>query len=158
MSQPIVLITTDMLRSELTSAELLAVPQVVLGLAEDNSEAVEAWLQERVLQACDRVVAAINTCERNRKITGGLCKVPAACVRTALVLARHAVLSAIPGMAETLEGSSRAAEYSTATRELDQLASCSLLPSYTLAEGEGATGGMTGWGIVYGEKISNWRF
>lgn len=121
MSQSLQPVTVDQLRSELTAAELEALPTAVMEGA--TYEQVQAWLLERLVQASDRVVAAVNTCPRNAAIKSGLCRVPAACVRTVLVLARHAVISAIPGMAETLEGGTRAAEYSTATRELESLAS-----------------------------------
>lgn len=151
-------VTVELLRGELTAAELSALPMAVLGGAEATPTQVEGWLQERVLQACDRVVAAVNTCSHNAPILSGLCKVPSACVRTALVLARQAVVSAIPGMAEVLEGGSRSAEYSTACRELDALASCALRPEYDLADGEGVDGGEVGISARYGEKLSNWLF
>lgn len=151
-------VTVELLRGELTAAELTALPSAVLEGGKPTAMQVEAWLQERVLQACDRVVAAVNTCSHNVPILSGLCKVPAACVRTALVLARHAVVSALPGMAEVLEGSSRSAEYSTACRELDALASCALRPEYDLSDGEGVDGGEVGFTAKYGEKLSNWMF
>ena len=138
-------VTVDMLRAELTTAELGSIPRTVT--IQGGAEAsVDGWLAEKLMQACDRVVAAINSCRENEAIATGLSKVPQGCVRTALVLARHAVISSVPAMAETLEGSSRAAEYQTATRELSELASCQLRPEYTLVEGEalnGASGGIT---------------
>lgn len=137
-------VTVDMLRAELTTAELKSVPNVIL--AQGQNLDVDGWLAEKLMQACDRVVAAINSCRENEAIASGLCKVPQGCVRTALVLARHAVISSVPAMAETLEGSSRAAEYQTATRELSELASCQLRPEYTLVGEEtlnGASGGIT---------------
>lgn len=124
------------LRAELTAAELRSIPAVVGG-AED----AEAWLGGKLMQASDRVVAAINSCRENAAIMPGLGKVPREQVRTVLVLARHAVISALPAMADTLEGSSRAAEYQTATRELSELASCALRPEYTLSEEEALEGG-----------------
>lgn len=129
-------VTTAMLRAELTAIEAEALP----GAVGDNTtpEKAEQWLEEKLMQACDRVVTAINSCHRNAAIKAGLCRVPAGCVRLALVLARHAVISALPALSETLEGSSRAAEYSTATRDLDALASCQLMPAYTLGEEEAA--------------------
>ena len=156
MSQSLQSVTVDQLRSELTAAELEALPSAVMDGAE--YEQVQAWLQERLLQAADRVVGAVNTCSRNAAIKSGLCKVPAACVRTVLVLARHAVISAIPGMAETLEGGTRAAEYSTATRDLDSLASCSLVPEYALSEEEVAGGGSCGIKLLMGEKLNSFRW
>lgn len=134
-----------MLRAELTSAELGAIPRTILAQG-GNTEQVDGWLAEKLTQACDRVIAAINSCSKNVAIRPGLCRVPAGCVRTALVLARHAVISSVPAMADTLEGSSRAAEYQTATRELSELASCALLPEYTLSADDGLYG--TGGGIT----------
>lgn len=137
-------VTVDMLRSELTTAELGSIPRTIT--MQGASSDVDGWLAEKLMQACDRVVAAINSCRENEAIATGLCKVPQGCVRTALVLARHAVISSVPAMAETLEGSSRAAEYQTATRELSELASCQLRPEYTLERDEAlnaASGGIT---------------
>lgn len=142
-------LTTTQLRAELTEAELRALPKAVLASVGDGAaEAVEAWLGGRLLQACDRVVVAVNSCSQNRAIMTGLCKVPAGCVRTALVLARHAVISAIPGMADTLEGGTRSAEYSTATNELRALASCELRPEYALTDDEALTGTGGGFGFI----------
>ena len=138
-------VTVTRLRAELTSAELGAIPRTILAQG-GNAEQVDDWLAEKLRQACDRVIAAINSCSKNVPIRPGLCRVPAGCVRTALVLARHAVISSVPAMAETLEGSSRAAEYQNATRELNELASCELLPEYTLSAEEGLYG--TGGGIT----------
>jgi hypothetical protein len=156
MSQGLQPVTVDHLRSELTAAELEALPTAVMEGA--TYEQVQAWLLERLVQASDRVVAAVNTCPRNAAIKSGLCRVPAACVRTVLVLARHAVISAIPGMAETLEGGTRSAEYSTATRELESLASCSLVPDYALASDEMADGGSCGMKLMFGEKLNKFRW
>lgn len=149
-------VTVEMLREELTAAEVKALPAVVA--PQGTMAEAEAWLQERVVQACDRVVAAVNTCSHNQPIRAGLCRVPAGCVRTALVLARQAVIAAVPGMAETLEGGTRSAEYGAALNELHALAVCQLVPDYELAEGEleeGADGGMR---AVWGERVSNWVF
>ena len=118
---------------------------------------MQAWLAGMLVQACDSVVTAVNTCPRNKHIRTGLCKVPAGCVRTALVLARHAVISAIPGMAETLEGSSRSAEYSTATAALQRLASCDLVPEYSLGESEGSSG-TSGVTLVLGNPTNDYMF
>ena len=132
----LVSITIAMLRDELTAVEAENLPTAV---GENTTpEKVEAWLEGKLQQACDRVVAALNSCHRNASIKAGLCRVPAGCVRLALVLARHAVISALPALSETLEGSSRAAEYSTATRDLEALASCQLMPEYTLGPDEAA--------------------
>lgn len=142
-------LTTSQLRAELTEAELRALPKAVLAsVGEGDAGAVEAWLGGRLLQACDRVVLAVNSCSSNRAIMTGLCKVPAGCVRTALVLARHAVLAAIPGMADTLEGGTRASEYSTATNELQALARCDIRPEYALLEGEELEGTGGGFGFI----------
>ncbi len=156
MSASLQLVTVDQLRGELTAAELAALPGAVN--PDGTEEQVQAWLHEKLLQAADRVVAAVNTCSRNVAIKSGLCRVPASCVRTVLVLARHAVISAIPGMADTLEGGSRSAEYATATRDLESLASCALLPEYSLGADEAADGGESGFGLQMGEKLSTWRW
>lgn len=158
MAEPLYQLTVEQLCAELTTPELEAIPGQVLGDEAAAAEEVQGWLAGMLVQACDSVVDAINTCSRNRRIRTGLCKVPAGCVRTALVLARHAVISAIPGMAETLEGSSRAAEYSTATRTLQQLASCALVPEYSLGEGEGSNGDHSGILLVLGGKTNNYMF
>ena len=157
MKQGLQTVTAAQLRDELTGAELEAIPGAVFGSDDTPAEVVEEWLHERVLQACDRVVAAVNSCRRNAAIRTGLCKVPAACVRMALVLARHAVISAIPGLSETLEGSTRSAEYSTATRDLQALASCELVPEYSLAEGESSSG-QSGITLLLGEERSDYMF
>ena len=149
-------VTVAMLRESLTLAEQRQLPAFS---SDDGGESyAEAWLQERVRQACDRVVAAINTCSRNAAIKSGMCRVPAACVKTALVLARQDVLAAVPGMAETLEGGTRSAEYSTAVQELNALASCKLVPDYKLTVEELAEGGESGMTVRFGEKASNWVF
>lgn len=150
-------VTIAQLRGELTAAELEAVPGAVFGTDENSAEVVEAWLGEKLLQACDRVVAAVNSCSRNQRIMTGLCKVPAACVRTVLVLSRHAVISAIPGLSDTLEGSSRAAEYSTAVQDLSRLASCEFVPEYSLTAEEGSTGN-SGVTLVLGSTASDYLF
>lgn len=149
-------VTVAMLCESLTLAEQRQLPK--FSTTDKGEEQTVAWLQERIRQACDRVVAAVNTCSRNVAIKTGLCRVPAACVKTALVLARQDVLSAVPGMAEALEGGTRSAEYHTAVQELNALASCALVPDYKLAEeelAEGSEGGMT---ACFGEKSSSWVF
>lgn len=157
MTQGLQLVTVNQLRDELTAAELESIPGAVFGETETPADVVEAWLSERLLQASDRVVAAVNSCSRNAGIATGLCKVPAACVRTVLVLARHAVISAIPGLSETLEGSTRSAEYSTAVQDLARLASCEFVPEYKLADGEGSSGS-TGCTLLLGELTSDYMF
>lgn len=157
MATPLQHVTSGQLKDELTATELEAIPMAVFGSADTPEAVIEAWFAERVLQAADRVVAAVNSCSRNTSIAAGLCKVPSACVRTVLVLARHAVISAIPGLAETLEGSTRAAEYSTAIRDLQALATCELVPEYTLEDGEESekSGGTT---CLFGEQKSDFLF
>jgi hypothetical protein len=150
-------VTVNQLRDELTAAELESIPGAVFGEENTPVDVVEAWLAERLLQASDRVVAAINTCSRNTNICTGLFKVPAACVRTVLVLARHAVISAIPGLSETLEGSTRSAEYSTAVQDLQRLASCEFVPLYKLADGESGSG-QSGITLLLGEERSDFLF
>ena len=125
-------VSTEELRAAMTEAERASLPDSVGGVE------LEAWLRSLLLHAADRVVGAINSCERNARIATGLCRVPAECVHTVLVLARHAAISAVPGLANVLEGSSRAAEYATATRDLERLASCELLPLYELEEEDAA--------------------
>lgn len=129
-------VTVAELKARLTLAETDALPDAV------TEGSADTWLASLLRAACDRVVGALNACERNAPIATGLGKVPAECVNMVLVLARHAVIAALPGvdLASTLEGSARAAEYQTAVADLQRLASCELLPEYTLAEGEGAEG------------------
>lgn len=127
-------LTLDELKGMLTQSELTAIPRVVLGLvvapgsslSSAQEQAVDAWLTEKLTQAGDMVVSAVNECERNPQIKLGVLKVPAATRYTALVIARHAVLSAIPGQSQTLEGGTRAAEYSQAQAALTRIASCEL--------------------------------
>lgn len=158
MSEPLHLLTVEQLRAELTAAEIDAIPGSVLGTEDARPEEVQSWLAGMLTQACDSVVDAINTCSKNAKIRTGLCKVPAGCTRTALVLARHAVISAIPGMSETLEGSSRAAEYSTATAALQRLASCDLLPEYSLGDDDSSRGNGSGITLMLGGLTNDYMF
>ena len=125
--------TTAELRARLTKGEIAGLPKAV---SVEDAEAVDAWLYGVLKAACDRVVAAVNTCERNARIAFDRCKVPPSCVHTAYVLARHAVISCIPGMGETLEGTSRAAEYRTACEDLAKLAACELDPGDYGSEGD----------------------
>lgn len=151
----LVSVTVEMLRGELTAAELEAIPGAVLG---GESGAVDGWLAEKLVQACDRVVLALNSCRENVAVRTGLCRVPAGCLRTALVLARHAVISALPGLSDVLEGGSRSAEYSTACRELDALSRCELRPDYAAADDELAAGGGCGFGFIFGERVDDFRW
>lgn len=153
MSQPLKYITVADLRAELTSAELAAIPANVV--SDPTPEAVNSWLVEKLTQACDRVILAVNSCGKNQHIKSGLLAVPLGCARTALVLARHAVIAAIPGLADTLEGSTRAAEYATATRELEQLANCQLQPDYTLTDSETDDTSDGDVVLIMGEKLNN---
>lgn len=134
--------TTAELRSLLTREEAASIPQAVLGLGADVPEAeaaqaVDAWLGGLLLHACDRVAAAVNACRYNPFVSPGTYRVPPSQVHTALVLARHAAISAIPGLSSTLEGGSRAAEYATATADLQRLATCGLRVDAELAAGDG---------------------
>lgn len=124
-------VTTQMLREVLTESEVASIARVTGG-----GQTEEAWLNARLLQAADRVVGAVNACTENPSIKTGLCRVPAPCVHTTLVLARHAVIAALPGMSETLEGSSRASDYQTAVQDLARLASCQLAVHYDLEDEE----------------------
>ncbi len=152
----LVSVTVEMLRGELTAAELGAIPGAVLG---GESGAVDGWLAEKLVQACDRVVLALNSCRENVAVRTGLCRVPAGCLRTVLVLARHAVIAALPGLSDVLEGGSRSAEYATACRELDALARCELRPEYALAADEVADGGGgCGFGFIFGERVDDFRW
>ncbi len=151
MASPLHICTPEELCRLLTETEMESLPGFVLGegsavspaggVPDDDSEvqggasadtspalpaAVTAWLVDILTTACDRVVSAVNACESNTRIAYGARKVPAACVHTALVLARHAVIACLPGMSDTLEGSSRAAEYKTACSDLARLAACEL--------------------------------
>lgn len=136
--------TTAELRSLLTREEVASIPQAVLGLGSavsetDAAQAVETWLGGQLLRACDRVAAAVNACSCNPFVAPGTFRVPPSQVHTALVLARHAVISAIPGLSSTLEGGSRAAEYGTATADLQRLATCELRVDAELAADDGGT-------------------
>lgn len=123
MPSPLHVCTVSDLRRCLTAAELESVSDAVVG---EGENAESDFLTAHLLTACDRVVSAVNACGQNARIAYGKFKVPASCVHTALVLARHAVISAIPGMSDTLEGTSRASEYRTATETLAKLAACEL--------------------------------
>ncbi len=125
MSSPLHECSVEQLRARLTTAELAALPKAV-GVEEGEEGAIDAWLLGILMAACDRVVGAVNACERNARIAYGRRKVPAPCVHTAYVLARHAVISCIPGKGQLLEGSSREAEYRQACDTLNKLAACEL--------------------------------
>lgn len=118
--------TVDNLKACLTQAELAAIPSGVLAQTSPDATSVDAWLGEKLAGAVARVIAACNSCSLNSLIPPDSGQVPESQLHTVLVLARHAVISCIPGMAETLEGSSRAAEYNTAVSDLSKLASCEL--------------------------------
>lgn len=136
-------LTVDDLRACLVADEIASVGNVVAG----GESEINAWLQDKLVAACDRVCGAVAACPRNLAIPYGLCKVPATCAHTALILARHAVISCVPGMSETLEGSSRSAEYHTAVADLRAMASCQLdVGSY--ADDPDISGPHIGIGIV----------
>lgn len=142
-------VSVDELKAVLTRAELQALPRAVA------SDEVDAWLQGLLLQSCDRVVGAVNACGRNERILTGLCRVPAECVHLVLVLARHAVISSMPAMDESLEGGSRSAEYNAALRDLEALSRCELEVSYALGEEEMSGSGPDGVSIL-GKHVSDW--
>lgn len=147
--------TIDELKAMLTAEEVDAVPRAVVEIGEKSEE---EWLQEKLLHACNRVVAAVGACERNPRIKAGVFKVPAGLVHTTLVLARHAVIASLPGMSETLEGSSRAAEYSTAVQDLARVASCELfVADYAGSEDPDVEGGEGGMLLIHGEKPFEWK-
>lgn len=106
-------VTAAMLRERMTPEECAVV-------TDDNR------LAEAITQACDRVNAHVNACAKNRRILAGISKVPAPAVLDTLTIARHAVLGSVPGMAETLEGSTRQREYEHAEAVLIRIASCQL--------------------------------
>lgn len=142
-------VTVDELRELLTPAEAEGVAAAV------GIERSGEWMQSVLRRACDRVVGALNGCPRNTRISTGLCKVPEECTHTALVLARHAVLAAVPGMSEVLEGSSRAAEYQAALRDLSAMASCELRPGCVVPEADEAEGAGGAVGVI-GEPDVDW--
>ena len=130
-------VTVDELRQVLTPVEAEAVAEAV------GASAVGGWMGSLLLRACDRVVGSLNGCPHNARISTGLCRVPEECVHTVLVLARHAVLGAVPALSEVLEGSTRAAEYQAALADLRAMASCELRPGCVVPESylaEGAAG------------------
>lgn len=150
----------------LTKAELAAVPVVVLGLTigeggitPAQQEQVDAWLEDKLAACTDRVVSAVNECERNPQIAFGVRKVPSACRYTALVLARHAVISAVPAQSNTLEGSSRAAEYQNAVADLAKLASCELaVNDYEDSEDTDIIGGGGSVALVNPQPAQDWAW
>lgn len=159
--------TVQELTETLTQAEVSALPRVVLGVAPNGGEGltqeqegqVEDWLEAKLTQATDTVVAAVNACERNPRIAMGKRKVPEAVAYHALVIARHAVISAIPGQSQTLEGSTRAAEYSTAQAALAKVASCDLFVNdYADSTDPDVTGGGGGVALVNNEEAQDWRW
>ncbi len=147
----LVSISVEMLRQSFAAAELAALPEAV------GDVEVDSWLASLLAQACDRVVGAINACPQNAPIATGLSRVPAECVRTALVLARHAAIAAVPAMHQALEGETRHDEYNAATADLAALAACDLLPLYTLEEEESAVDADSSPGIsILGEEAQSW--
>lgn len=144
-------ITVEDLKNSFAAAELEALPDAVGGVKVDD------WLASLIEQACDRVVGAINACPQNAPIASGLSRVPAECKRTAIVLARHAAISAVPAMHQALEGETRHDEYTSATSDLTALAACDLLPLYELEEDESAIDEGTAPGItVIGKASPDW--
>lgn len=140
-------VEVDELREVLTPSELESVAKAV------GAESSEEWLGALLVRACDRVVGALNGCPHNTQIATGLRKVPEECVHTALVLARHAVLAAVPALSEVLEGSSRAAEYQAALSDLRAMASCELRPGCVVPEADAAEGAAGSIGMVAFEDV-----
>lgn len=134
-------VTPAELKLTFTAAELAAIPEAI------GSVELDAWLANLIAQASDRVIAAINSCPKNAPIRTGIGKVPLDCKRTVIVLARHAALAALPAMHQVLEGETRHDEYERATRDLDALAACDLLPLYELEEEEMPEEGTLSGGI-----------
>ncbi len=158
------LCTVTDLRRQLTPNELTAIAQAVLGRkATDSAEdaaAIDEHLSRLLTAACDRVVASVNACESNPRLAFGARKVPKACVMTALVLARHALLSSVPGVMPKLEGSTRAAEYQQALADLNAIAACKLYVADYADSGEedkdeAIIGGGTSTTII-GQPVHNW--
>ena len=143
-------LTVDDLRACLVADEVAAIGRNVAG----GDEQTNAWLQEKLVSACDRVCGAVAACPRNLAIPYSLCKVPSSCAHTALILARHAVISSLPGLSETLEGSSRSAEYHTAVADLQALAACRLDVG-TYADDPDITAPVVGIGLVT-QPSNNW--
>ena len=140
-------VTVDELRQVLTPVEAEAVAEAV------GASAVGGWMGSLLLRACDRVVGALNGCPHNARISTGLCRVPEECVHTVLVLARHAVLGAVPALSEVLEGSTRAAEYQAALADLRAMASCELRPGCVVPEADAAEGAAGSIGMVAYEDV-----
>ena len=135
-------VTVDELRQLLTPMEAEAVAEAV------GASAVGSWMGALLLRACDRVVGALNGCPHNTRISTGLCKVPEECVNAVLVLARHAVLGAVPALSEVLEGSTRAAEYQAALADLRAMACGELRPGCVVPEADVAEGAAGCIGLV----------
>ncbi len=145
-------LTVSDLKRSFSAAELAALPEAV------GDVEVDDWLASLLAAACDRVVGAINACPANPPIATGLSRLPAECKRTALVLARHAAISAVPAMHQALEGETRHDEYTRATADLDALASCDLLPLYTLEPEESALAADSSPGIsILGKPSTTWN-
>ncbi len=102
-------ITTDIVKNYLTDAEL-------------GSFLDEAEIQRHIRQVCDLVAAHVNNSGRYPRIPHGQCKVPDSLSGDACVIIRQRLISLIPGMADTLEGATRAKEYAAAIENLRSVA------------------------------------
>lgn len=88
-------------------------------------------LEDVIREVCNEVAAAVNTCPNNPKLAMDTSSVPSELVFTACILIREAVTSSVPGSAEALQGTARAAQYQTAQEKLRAVAACELdLSSY----------------------------
>ena len=163
MATPLHECTVAELKSTLTQGELNALPRAVMGgAAKNGTEAeiaatVDAWLADHLRRACDMVVASVNTCSKNPRILSGFFRVPTAFEKSALVLARHSILASIPGsdLAGTLEGSTRATEYQTAIKQLEQIAACELAVNDYANSGDAAIDTAFRSGVLINARPAN---
>ena len=138
----LVKVTVAMLRGRMTPEECAAVSD-------------DERLADAITQACDRVNAHVNACARNRRIPEGIGKVPAAAVIDTLAIARHAVIASVPGLADTLEGNTRATEYTHAEAALIRIASCQLdMGDY--ADDPAFDGSETALTSLHGAPLQDW--
>lgn len=153
----LVTVSTQGLRAILTKEELALLPGAVAGgdgAAAD--EEVEAWLGELLRRAAARVAGAVNACRRNPRIDPAAGKVPRACELAVYVIARHEAIAALPAMADTLEGASRAAEYRQANDDLARIASCEIaVDDYAGEDDEAIVGSAPGLGAI-GHEAFRW--
>lgn len=133
-----------------------------MALVEITSETVAHYCQEAELVAiaqdkiediirevCNEVAAAVNSCPKNIKMAMDTGSVPAELVSTACILIRDAVIGAVPGSSESLQGTARASQCQAAREKLRSVAACEieLLPYDGCLPAE----------VIYGgAKFQNW--